>query len=586
MTRPSESPRFVRILCATLCAFTFLVPASRPAFAAATVIVVNIDDPGEGFNDPTVVAPVGGNSGTTRGQQRLIAFQHAADLWGATIDSPVTIIVRASFDPLGTNVLGSAGPTSVFSFDHVSDSVGLGPGFYPGFEFSDTWYGSALADKRTGVDLTPLFGGPANNPDIRARFSSNFNFYLGLDNNHGALNDLVTVVLHELGHGLNFLSFVDPATGQNFAVPGEAGLTDIYSRHLLDGETGKHWDEMTDAERQSSAKRFGRLLWDGANVTADVPQVLVLGNPEARVLSPAAIAGLYQFGTAAFGPRIGQPAVSSVVVAAADDANAAGPSTTDGCTAFTNAALVLGKIALVERGTCGFAVKARNATNAGAVAVIIYNNAANAANPPPGMADDGINGPFVTIPSISMNRPDGLAILGQPLVNASLTLDPNVRAGADANNLARLYAPSLVSAGSSVSHYDTVAFKNLLMEPAINGDLTRNLKAPDDLTLELLRDIGWFADKDLDGVADGSDCEASSNFTPTIIIGGENTGVANVLFSTGCTTSDLIAHIAAGAENHGQFVSGVADLTNDLKQQGLISGAEKGAIQSAAAHAK
>ena len=30
--------------------------------------------------------------------------------------------------------------------------------------------------------------------------------------------------------------------------------------------------------------------------------------------------------------------------------------------------------ALVERGTCGFAVKARNATNAGATGVIIYNN--------------------------------------------------------------------------------------------------------------------------------------------------------------------------------------------------------------------
>ena len=146
--------------------------------------------------------------------------------------------------------------------------------------------------------------------------------------------------------------------------------------------------------------------------------------------------------------------------------------------------------------------------------------------------------------------------------------------------------PLPVAGGSSVSHFDTVAFKNLLMEPAINPDLTHKLKAPDDLTLELMRDIGWFADKDVDGVADASDCEASSNFSPTIIIGGENTGVANMLFSTGCTTSDLIAHIAAGAKNHGQFVSGVSHLTNDLKQQGLISGAEKGAIQSAAAHAK
>ena len=62
------------------------------AFAAATITVVNTDGPGEGFNDPTPAAPVGGNPGTTRrGQQRLIAFQHAADIWGAVLDSPVEI---------------------------------------------------------------------------------------------------------------------------------------------------------------------------------------------------------------------------------------------------------------------------------------------------------------------------------------------------------------------------------------------------------------------------------------------------------------------------------------------------------------
>jgi hypothetical protein len=303
------------------------------------------------------------------------------------------------------------------------------------------------------------------------------------------------------------------------------------------------------------------------------------------VLAPAAIAGLLQFGTAAFGPRVGTPNVNGLVVAAVDASNAAGPATTDGCTAFTNAADVAGKIALVERGTCGFAVKARNATNAGAAAVIIYNNAANAGAAPPQMADDGVNGAFVTIPTVSLTRNDGLAILGQSLVSANLGVDPAVRAGADASGRARMYAPFPVAPGSSVSHFDTAAFKNLLMEPNINPDLTHKLKAPDDLTLELMRDVGWFADVDLDGVADEVDCRVESDFGPTIVIDGENTGVANMLLSNGCTTSDLIANIQDGAKNHGQFVSGVAHLTNDLKSAGLITGAQKGAIQSAAAHA-
>ncbi len=130
--------------------------------------------------------------------------------------------------------------------------------------------------------------------------------------------------------------------------------------------------------------------------------------------------------------------------------------------------------------TCGFAVKARNATNAGATAVIIYNNAANVNSAPPGMADDGINGVFVTIPTVSLTRADGLSIVSQlgGGVTASIGVNLAVRAGADTLGRARLYAPFPVAPGSSISHYDTVASRNLLMEPAINGDLTHNVQAP------------------------------------------------------------------------------------------------------------
>ena len=42
-----------------------------------------------------------------------------------------------------------------------------------------------------------------------------------------------------------------------------------------------------------------------------------------------------------------------------------------------------------------------------------------------------------------------------------------------------------------MSHWDTSATRNLLMEPFINGDLNHQVKAPSDLTLQLLIDIGW-----------------------------------------------------------------------------------------------
>jgi hypothetical protein len=276
----------------------------------------------------------------------------------------------------------------------------------------------------------------------------------------------------------------------------------------------------------------------------------------------------------------GQVTANAVSGVDADEDGATATFTTaDGCSAFTNAADVAGKIALIERGGCGFAVKARNATNAGAVAVIIYNQLANAAAGPPGMAGDGINDPFVTIPAVSLNRADGLGIAGVS-PNGNMSIGPNfaVRAGADPAGRARLFMPDPVQGGSSGSHYDSIAFKNLLMEPAINPDLTHNLTAPDDLTLELMRDIGWFPDADLDGKADGNDCEPNSNLSANVVVDGCDSGAPNVLLSTGCTISDRIAQIAATSKKHIDFVKGVDALLSQLKKTGIITGPQKDAI--------
>jgi hypothetical protein len=233
-------------------------------------------------------------------------------------------------------------------------------------------------------------------------------------------------------------------------------------------------------------------------------------------------------------------------------------------------------------------LKARNATNAGASAVIIYNNVANAAGAPPGMADDGINGAFVTIPAVSLTRADGLAIVGELAngVTARLIVDPNVRAGADPEGRARLYAPNPLVGGSSVSHYDSVASRNLLMEPSINPDLTHDVSAPHDLTHELFLDIGWFPDSDLDGVANDLDSQANSDFTPRIAFGGIDTGVPSQLLDGGSTMSDLIADVAAAAQNDRQFVDAVTRLAEGWRKEGRITQAQKDAIVSAAAGSK
>src|SRR5215475_8110481 len=322
-------------LAVVLAAVLYVVCVSS-AFANATVVVINNDGPGEGFNDPTPAAPVGGNPGTTKGAQRLFAFQFAADKWGATLDSNQTIRVVAAFNPLAPNVLGSAGALNVFA-----DFPGAG--LHPGPEFPGTWYNSALADMRAGTDLDPT------SPDINAQFSSNFDFYLGVDNNHGAQNDLVAVLLHELAHGLGFQTFVNKLTGEYFTDPSDPirypPHPDVYARLLFDNTQNKGWLDMTNEERRVSIFNWGNLVWHGTNVTTDLPSVLSFGSPEVRVLTPPSIAKVYQFGTAAFGPPLSSPGVQGSVVAAVDPADAAGPSTTDGCSPFTNAADIAGNIA-------------------------------------------------------------------------------------------------------------------------------------------------------------------------------------------------------------------------------------------------
>ena len=93
------------------------------------------------------------------------------------------------------------------------------------------------------------------------------------------------------------------------------------------------------------------------------------------------------------------------------------------------------------------------------------------------------------------------------------------------------------------------------------------------------------ADSDGDGVPDNVDKCPSSDLGTTVVIDNCETAVQNHLLEDGCTMSDLIAECATGAKNHGKFVSCVSHLTNDWKKQKLISGKEKGAIQSCAAQA-
>lgn len=231
---------------------------TSPALAA-NIVIQNADAAGVGFNDPTPATPVGGNNGTTVGQQRLNAFNYAASLWGATLPGNRTITVSARWSALecttNSAVLGSAGPTNIFRN-------------FSGAPLSDTFYPTALANLIAGTDLN------GSTAEISAQFNMNLGtpgcldnkpWYYGLDNGHTTNQiNLVTVLLHEFGHGLGFTSFTDEETGVM-----SSGFPGVYDRYLIDNSTGKPWPQMTDVERKASAINRNNLVWYGQQVVAD-----------------------------------------------------------------------------------------------------------------------------------------------------------------------------------------------------------------------------------------------------------------------------------------------------------------------------
>ncbi|WP_396149104.1 PA domain-containing protein [Flavobacterium sp.] len=79
----------------------------------------------------------------------------------------------------------------------------------------------------------------------------------------------------------------------------------------------------------------------------------------------------------------------------------------EGCGPFINAASINGKIALIKRGTCPFIQKCTSAVNAGAIAVIVYNNVSGIPAAMGGVDTFGT----VTIPSVAISQQDGNALV-------------------------------------------------------------------------------------------------------------------------------------------------------------------------------
>ena len=145
------------------------------------------------------------------------AIEEGVKAWEGYFESKVPVNVAAYWDrtaPYG--VLGTARPGRYFNnFEGAPDR--------------DLWYSSALANSLAGRDLDP------RNPEIVIRISALPFWYLGTDGKPGQSQfDLVSVVLHEIGHGLGFLSNADFISYNSFGTMTQPTPFDAYAE-LTDG---------------------------------------------------------------------------------------------------------------------------------------------------------------------------------------------------------------------------------------------------------------------------------------------------------------------------------------------------------------
>lgn len=179
---------------------------------------------------------------------------------------------------------------------------------------------------------------------------------------------------------------------------------------------GQNWFEMSNVT--TGGRGFTDLQIDPSNKN----HLLAFHFGEENVLTinlsvstPASLIGDYVAVPAGFGPALPGNGVSGELLLVQDGTNPA----RDGCQAITND--IDGKIALIERGSCNFTDKVINAQNAGAIAVVIFQNTAE----DPfimGGEDESINIPSVMVSKISGDR----FRTGIPPVNINISANEEI----------------------------------------------------------------------------------------------------------------------------------------------------------------
>lgn len=170
-------------------------------------------------------------------------FQAAADVWAENYASSTTINIEATWARSASyGVLGSARPGSFFQA-------------FVGAPDQTLWYPSALANALAGKDLDP------KNPEIVIQINSTASWNTRGDGApRSSEYDLQSVFVHEMGHGLGFLSTDSYDTFLGFGTIERPSAYDAYAQ-LPDGQ---RLSDLPSPSVELGKALTGTLLWSGA----------------------------------------------------------------------------------------------------------------------------------------------------------------------------------------------------------------------------------------------------------------------------------------------------------------------------------
>lgn len=158
---------------------------------------------------------------------------YAGVIWASKLVSTVPIRVDVSWEAVEEDmVLASAGPSTIYRD-------------FPGAIDRRIWYPVPLAEAISESNLN------GNEADINVTINSEANWYYQLDGKTPANRiDMLSVIIHELGHGLGFFSSAD-VQGDTVGVIGFEDLPMIFDTYLVNAERRK----LTNEERFPNPSR-------------------------------------------------------------------------------------------------------------------------------------------------------------------------------------------------------------------------------------------------------------------------------------------------------------------------------------------